>query len=482
MTLVAEPVGERLRPVDQLTQLFDAGTMQVIRSLVAPAVSTMTGILGDGVLGAAGTVAGRPVYAYAYDGEHAAGAMGVVGASTIVRVLDLAERAGAPVVAYIASAGARLQEGTAALGGFGLVFREIVRLRHRVPQIAVITGTSAGGGAYAPALMDWIIMVKGSAMFLTGPAVLRQAIGEQADMEQLGGVRVHSASGVAHLVADDPAHATRQVIELLGLLPQCAGAPAPLAPVRAPAREIDPGLLVPRAARKVYDVRGVVAAIVDDGRLLELSARRAPNILTAFCRLGGRVIGVLANQPRFRGGVIDVASSRKGAEFIDSCNAYGIPLVVLVDTAGFMPGTRQEGMGIIRTGAELIRAFAGATVPRITVVLRKAYGGAYITMNSKELGAQFVFAWPHAEIGVMAARSAAVIMERSTYHPDTASRDGAVDKRAAAYALQHISAASAAGAGLVDEVIESADTRARLCWALSVLAGWRTEIERRAQR
>jgi acetyl-CoA carboxylase carboxyltransferase component len=452
-----------------LAQLFDPGTMQVIRSQVRPATPNVRGVPGDGVLGAAGTIGRRRVFAYAYDGTESAGSMGVAGAYTILRILELAADAAAPVVAFIESAGARLQEGAAALAGFARVFHEVVRLHHRVPQIAVITGTSAGGAAYAPALMDWTIVVKGSAMFLTGPLVVRQAIGEEVEMAELGGARVHATNGVAHLVADDESHATRLVQSLLACLPQSAGTPVPTAPAREPADGADPAVHVPGPSREVYDIKRVIGSVVDASWQLECSPRWARNMYTGLCRLDGRVIGVVANQPRHRGGVIDVESARKAAAFIGKCDAYGIPLVVFVDTAGFMPGKRQERSGVIRAGADLIRAFAQASVPRVTVVVRKAYGGAYITMNSKDLGAHFAFAWPNAEIGVMSAPSAALIIERNKHHADSATRERAIERRAVAYAEQHLSAEGAAARGLVDEVIEPAQTRSRLCWALSML-------------
>ncbi|MDQ3933012.1 MAG: methylmalonyl-CoA carboxyltransferase [Actinomycetota bacterium] len=466
------PSDARSRPprTQLLTQLFDPGTMQVIRSQVRPATRSSRPTPGDGVLGAAGTVARRRVFAYAYDEAHHAGSLGVAGAYTILRVLELAAQAAAPVVAFVESAGARLQEGAAALAGYGRVFREVVRLHHRVPQIAVITGTSAGGAAYAPALMDWTIFVEDSLMFLTGPAIVREAIGEEVGMAELGGARVHAKSGVADFVAEDERHATRLAQSLLSCLPQSAGAAVPSAPAREPANGGDPGAYVPAASRTVYDMREVIRAVVDASWHLECSARYARNMYTGLCRIDGRVVGVIASQPRHRGGVIDVDSARKATAFIGKCDAYGIPLVVLVDTAGFMPGTLQERAGIIGAGADLIRAFAEASVPRVTVVVRKAYGGAYITMNSKDLGAHFAFAWPDAEIGVMSARSAALIIEGNRGDPDPVSRERAIEQRAARYAEQHLSASAAAAQGLVDEVIDPACTRSRLAWALSMLA------------
>jgi len=461
----APPIPEHRDPAGLLGDLLDPGSMRVIRSTVSPIGGKMPERAGDGVLGAAGTVAGRPVFAYAHDGTFAGGAMGQAGAETILRVLDLANRAETPVVAYVSSAGARLQEGPAALGAYGRVFRAIVGLRRRVPQIAVITGTSAGGGAYSPALMDWIVMVRDSAMFLTGPAVVKEAIGEAVGMHQLGGSAVHARSGVANLVAQDCAHATSLVHELLGLL---SGTPTAKREA-IPAVHVELAELVPLESQRVYDIRNVIRGIADAHSTLELSSRWAPSMVTSLCRLDGYVTGFLANQPCHRGGVIDAASSEKAAHFIDTCDSYDIPLVVLVDTAGFMPGSRQEQAGVIKKGADLIRAFVESSVPRVTVILRKAYGGAYISMNSKDLGAHFVFAWPAAEIGVMAARSAARILEHRADHPDAQAHEAAVRVRAELHQEQHVSAGAAARVGLVDEVIDPATTRDRLCWAFSVL-------------
>jgi len=462
---IAPPIPELRDPAGLLEELLDPGSMRVIRSTVSPVACKMPDRAGDGVLGAAGTVAGRPVFAYAHDGTFAAGAMGQAGADTILRILDLADRAETPVIAYIWSAGARLQEGPAALGAYGRVFRAIVRLRRRVPQIAVITGTSAGGGAYSPALMDWVVMVRDSAMFLTGPAVVKEAIGEAVGMHQLGGSAVHARTGVADLVAQDCAHATSLVHKLLGLLGE---APA-VRRAATPEVQVELAELVPIESHRVYDIRNVIRGVADGDSTLELSPRWAPSMVTTLCRLDGYVTGFLANQPYHRGGVIDAASSEKAANFIDTCDAYDIPLVVLVDTAGFMPGSRQEQAGVIKEGADLIRAFVESSVPRVTVILRKAYGGAYISMNSKDLGAHFVFAWPSAEIGVMAARTAASILEHRADHPDAAAHEAAVRERAELYREQHVSAAAAARVGLVDEVIAPSATRDWLCWAFSVL-------------
>ena len=384
-----------------------------------------------------------------------------------MRLLDLAGRASAPVVGFIASGGARIDEGAGALGGYGAIFRRHVALSGRVPQISVITGTSAGGGAYSPALTDFVVMTAGSRLFLTGPAVVEEVMGESVSMDQLGGPRVHSRNGVCDLVAEDDHAAAELVRDLLGHLPQSSKQP----PVPAIPQEpigSNPGAAVPADPRKVYDVRAVIRSIADSSSMLELSPRWARNMVTALTRLNGHPVGVVANQPHHLGGVIDSAASEKAAGFIRRCEAFGLPLVVLVDTPGFLPGTKQEGLGVIRHGAGLLHAFSAARVPKVTVVLRKAYGGGFITMNSRELGADLVLAWPGAESGVLGARQAAGIVHRRAIEasPDpTAERE----RLAAEYAEQHLRAEVAAAAGDVDEIVEPADTRGRLTWALSVL-------------
>ena len=366
---------------------------------------------GDGVVGGAGRIEGRPVFCYAQDAGYMGGSLGEAHADTIVRVIRLAGRAGAPVVGFVESGGARMQEGIGALGGYGRVFRETVALSGRVPQVSIVTGLSAGGGAYSPALTDFIVMTRAASMFLTGPKVVHDALGEDVTAAELGGTRVHQRNGVCHFVAETDAGAALLARELLGYLPQTSGS-APAARPAGDRMARDPGPVVPAEARSVYDVRDVARRVLDDGALLEVAPGWARNIVTGFGRLDGRTVGLIANQPRYLGGVLDAASSQKGARFVGKCNAFGIPLVVLVDTPGYMPGVRQEGAGVIRHGAALVHAFAEARVPKVTVVLRKAYGGAFITMNSKDLGADFVFAWPQAEIGVMGARPAVGIIHR----------------------------------------------------------------------
>ncbi|HET9119358.1 MAG TPA: acyl-CoA carboxylase subunit beta [Solirubrobacterales bacterium] len=462
---------ERLTPLGRLEALCDSGSLELLRTQIAS--RSARSAPGDGVVAGAGTVGGRPVYCYAQDQGFAGGSLGTAQAETIVRVLELAGRASAPVVGYIASGGARIDEGAGALGGYGAIFRRHVALSGRVPQISVITGTSAGGGAYSPALTDFVVMTEGSRLFLTGPAVVEEVMGENVTMDELGGPRVHSRNGVCDLVAEDDHAAAELVRDLLGHLPQ-SSAEQPATAIPQDPFGSDPGAAVPSDPRKVYDVRTVIRSISDSSSMLELSPRWARNMVTALTRLNGHPVGVIANQPHHLGGVIDTAASEKAASFIRRCDSFGLPLVVLVDTPGFLPGTKQEGLGVIRHGAGLLHAFSAARVPKVTVVLRKAYGGGFITMNSRDLGADLVLAWPGAEIGVLGARQAVGIVHRRAIE---AAPDPGVehDRLAAEYAEQHLSAEVAAAAGDVDEVIEPADTRARLTWALSVLG---TSIER----
>jgi len=455
-----------LGPVERLEALCDPGSLQLIRSEVTSRRMGDRARAGDGVVGAAGRVEGRPVFCYAQDPSYAGGSLGEAHADTVVRILRLADRAQAPVVGFIASAGARMQEGLAALGGYGRIFAEHVRLSGRVPQISIIAGTSAGGGSYSPALTDFVVMTDEAAMFLTGPGVVREVMGEDVTAAELGGGRVHERNGVCALRVSDAAAGARAARDLLGHLDGAFRTVQP--PLGG-----DPGRVVPAEPRRVYDVRDVIARVVDGGKLLELHARWARNLVVGFTRLEGRAVGIVANQPRYLGGVLDADSAQKGARFVRMCDAFGVPLVVLVDTPGFLPGTRQEGAGVIRHGAELLHAFAGASVPRMTVVLRKAYGGAYITMNSKDLGAHLTFAWPDAELGVMGAGQAVAI----THRRQIADADDPAAERtrlADEYAGEHLMAATAAREGFVDEIIAPADTRARLAWSLDAMSNERT--------
>ncbi|MET0305678.1 MAG: carboxyl transferase domain-containing protein [Solirubrobacterales bacterium] len=467
-TLEAGPPEAAGGPLERLELLCDAGSLEVFRSSV---LSTRIGARahpGDGVVAGLGRVAGRPVACYAQDANFLGGSLGEAQADTIDRLLQLAGRSRLPVVSVIESGGARMQEGTAALYGYGRIFRQNVQLSGHVPQISVIAGLAAGGGCYSPALTDFVVMTEEAAMFLTGPAVVRDVAGEDVGMQELGGRRVHERNGVCDFVAPGDRSAVDLARRVLGYLPQHAGGALPQTAV-AESRLSDPGECVPSSPRRVYDVRTVAEGIVDAGSLLEVAPRWARSIVTGFARIEGRPVGLIASQPRYLGGVLDTESSQKAARFVSSCDSFGLPLLVLVDTPGFMPGVRQERAGVIRFGATLVRAFAAATVPRVTVVMRKAYGGAFIAMNSRGLGADFVFAWPGAEIGVMGAHPATGIIHRRQL---AAAEDPVATQQAlsAAYAEEHLGAEVAAAGGFVDEVIEPRETRARVAGAFAALA------------
>jgi acetyl-CoA carboxylase carboxyltransferase component len=468
MTLkLLERVDERLSPLERLEALTDPGSLQLLRTQVRSRRMGESARAGDGVLAAHGRVAGRPVYCYAQDASFAGGSLGEAHAKTIVELLRLAARARVPVIGFVESAGARMQEGLAALSGYGAIFREHVVLSGLVPQISIVCGPAAGGSAYGPALNDFVIMTESAAMFLTGPAIVAEVTGEQLDMAELGGTHVHERSGVCHFTAPSEVDAALMARELLDYLPQnCHDEPSIHATVPAPGPP--PDHVVPVQARKVYDVRRVASAIVDGGQLMEVSPRWSRNVVCAFARLEGRSIGIVANQPRYLGGVLDANAAQKAARFVRMCNSFGLPLMVLVDTPGFLPGSRQERDGVIRHGAKLVHAFAEASVPSVTVILRKAFGGAFIAMNSKALGADHVFAWPEAEIGVMGAEQAVGIIHRRSI---AAAEDPGVHRRALAgtYSEEHLQSDGAAADGFIDEAITPSETRERVAACLGTL-------------
>lgn len=468
VAVAPERAERRLTPEERLQALLDPGSLQPLRSGVRSRRLGGKAQPGDGVLTAHGRIEGRPVCCYAQDAGFAGGSLGEAHAASIVELLQTARRARVPVIGFIESAGARMQEGLAALSGYGAIFREHVALSGIVPQISILCGPSAGGACYGPALTDFVIMTSEAAMFLTGPAVVSEVTGEQIDIVSLGGPRVHERNGVCHLTAPNAIEAAQLARHLLDHLPQRRDAAPTLREPQLPAGA-SPGWAVPEQARKVYDVREVISAIVDGGATIEISPRFARNVVCAFARIEGRPVGVIANQPKHLGGVLDVDSAQKAARFVRTCNAFGLPMLVLVDTPGFLPGSGQEREGVIRHGAKLVHAFAEASVPRVTVVLRKAFGGAFIAMNSKALGADHVFAWPNAELGVMGAGQAVGILNRREI---AASDDpaGVRDGLAEAYAAEHLQVDSAEAEGFIDGVIEPEQTRARVAGSFELLA------------
>jgi len=463
--IAAPAVDAPLTTVQRLERLCDRGTLRVLRSEVRSPFTDRAGD-GDGVAVGAGEIDGRQVIVYAEDPKALGGSLGAAHAMSICRAMDIAARAQVPVVGLVSSAGARLQEGLAALAGYGEIFHRIVQLSGVVPQISVVCGPSAGGGAYAPALTDLVIMTREAAMFLTGPGVVREVMGEDVDMDELGGPKVQSRNGVCHLVGEDEAEAVQMARRALSYLPSYSGGGLPKRPYTHDGG--DPGLHVPADQRKVYDIRDVIRDVADRGSFFELAPKWARNIVTAFARIEGSPVGVLANQPRHLGGVIDADAAQKAARFVRTCHLFGLPLVVLVDTPGFLPGTKQEGAGVIRHGAKLVHAFAEADVPKITFVLRKSYGGAHIAMNSGALGADMTFAWPDAQLGVMGAPQAVQFVNKKEL---AAAEDYVLERArlAAEYETHQLDSRIAATGGWVDERIEPADTRDRIAWAMRLL-------------
>jgi acetyl-CoA carboxylase carboxyltransferase component len=435
----------------------------------------------DGVVTGWGKIDGRVVYVYAHDFRLFGGSLGETHAAKIHKVMDLALAAGAPLVGLNDGGGARIQEGVSALAGYGGIFRRSVRLSGVVPQISVILGPCAGGAAYAPALTDFVFMVRDlSQAFVTGPDVVAAVTGEQTGHDALGGADVHAGTGVATFVHDDEQSCLAEVRYLLSLLPATSEELPPRARTDDPADRRADALvdLVPVDTRRSYDVRDVLAEIVDDGEYLELHERWAANVVCALGRLDGHVVGVVANQPRVKAGVLDIPASEKAARFVRTCDAFNIPLVTLVDVPGFLPGTDQEHGGIIRHGAKLLYAYCDATVPRVQVILRKAYGGAYIVMDSRSVGADLSFAWPTNEIAVMGPEGAANIVFRREIAA-AADPDAVRAARVAEYREQLMHPYHAAEAGLVDDVVHPAETRAVLTRALDMLRTKQVALPRR---
>ncbi|MFE7135049.1 acyl-CoA carboxylase subunit beta [Streptomyces sp. NPDC057638] len=426
----------------------------------------------DGVITGYGRVEGRTVFAYAHDFRIFGGALGEAHAQKIHKVMDLAEKAGAPIVGLCDGAGARIQEGVTALAGYGGIFQRNVRNSGVIPQISVIMGPCAGGAAYSPALTDFVFMVRGtSQMFITGPDVVQAVTGEEITQDGLGGADVHaSLSGVAHFAYDDEERCLEDVRHLLAYLPSNNRQHPPSEESDDPADRRTENLadLVPADPNRAYDMHAVIESIADHGEYFEVHERWAQNIICALARLGGEVVGIVANQPQSMAGVLDIESSEKAARFVQMCDAFNIPLVSLVDVPGFLPGVDQEHNGVIRHGAKLLYAYCNATVPRISLVLRKAYGGAYIVMDSRSIGTDIALAWPVNEIAVMGAEGAANVVFRREIAASE-DPDATRQQRIAEYREELMHPYYAAERGLVDDVIDPADTRSALIGALAML-------------
>lgn len=424
---------------------------------------------GDGVVTGTGNVDGRPVAIYSQDFTVGGGALGQMHAKKIIDIMVMACETGIPVVAINDSGGARIQEAIHSLSGYGMVFYQNVSASGVVPQIAIIAGPCAGGAAYSPALMDFTIQTRThSSMFICGPEVIKAATGQTAPLEQYGSAEAHATvSGNIHFVADDDQHAIRLAQQLISFLPlNNLQDPPHSIPDEIPLeRDEQMNELIPDDSKSAYDVHKVIERLLDPGQWLEVQRDFAQNIVVGFGRINGMVVGIVANQPSCKAGCLDIDSSDKAARFIRFCNAFNIPLVNLVDVPGFMPGLAQERGGIIRHGAKMLFAFAAATVPKITVIMRKAYGGAYLAMCSKDMGADFVFAWPCAEIAVMGAESAAKII----YKKEIAEAEDKKSKEkelVQSYRKLFATPYQAASRNMISDVIEPSETRSRVSLAL----------------
>ena len=461
---------------ERLEMLLDDGSFQEVDALVEHRCTDfgMEGniIPGDGVVCGHGTIEGRAVHCYAQDFTVYGGSLGEMHGLKICKILDMAMKAGTPVIGLNDSGGARIQEGVASLGSYAEIFFRNVRASGVIPQISVIMGPCAGGAVYSPAITDFIVMVDQTAhMFITGPEVIKTVTNEEVSFEDLGGAMTHgSKSGVTHFTAGSDEEALELTRDLIGLLPSNNLSGVPNKSLGDSAERLCESLdsVIPEDPNKPYDVNDVISAILDAGAFLEVQADYAANIVVGFGRLDGTTVGVVANQPKVLAGCLDIDASTKAARFVRFCDAFGIPLMTLVDVPGFLPGANQEWGGIIRHGAKLLYAYSEATVPKMTVILRKAYGGAYDVMCSKHIRADYNVAWPTAELAVMGADGAVQIIHRrrieAAGNPDE-ERQRLVDEYTERFANPY----QAAAMGYIDDVIEPSDTRKRLIKALGML-------------
>lgn len=466
----------KLSARERVTLLMDEGSFQEIGMLVEHRATSFgldkTKSPGDGVITGFGTIHGRVVYVFSQDFTVLGGSLSETHAQKICKVLDLAMKNGAPVIGLNDSGGARIQEGVVSLAGYADIFYRNTRASGAIPQISVIMGPCAGGAVYSPALTDFVFMVEDTSyMFVTGPNVVKTVTHEEVSSEDLGGAKAHAEkSGVTHFTASNDVECLRKVRELLTYMPQNAMELAPQFGTALFAKEKLSRIqnIVPDNSNLPYDIREIIDCLIDDDTFREVQADFAPNIVVGFARLDGRSIGVVANQPASMAGVLDIDSSRKGARFVRFCDSFNIPLLVLEDVPGFLPGTDQEWRGIITHGAKLLYAFSEATVPRITVITRKAYGGAFDVMNSKNIGADLNYAWPTAEIAVMGAKGAAEIIFKSEIAA-AEDKEAKWKEKEAEYADMFANPYRAAERGFVDAVILPEETRATLIAAFKSL-------------
>ncbi len=466
----------KLTARERLDQLLDTSTFQELEPFVTRRSddnnSTAETILGDGVVSGHGQINGRNVFVYAQDFTVMGGALGEMQSRKICHVMDLAAQNGAPIIGLIDSGGARIQEGVRSLGGYAEIFRRNSLYSGVIPQISLIMGPCAGGAAYSPALTDLIIMVeKQSYMFLTGPDVIKSVTGEVVDFESLGGAEVHwHTSGTAHLISESEGDALALCRNIINYLPNNnMENPPSYAPADDPSRmDQELNSIVPMDPSTPYDMHEVIKRVVDLNSFLELQGPFAPHAVIGFARMDGSTVGIIAQEPSVIAGVIDIDASDKIFRFVHMCDCFNIPLVTLVDSPGFLPGVNQEHRGIIRHGAKVLFAYAEATVPKVSIVTRKAYGGAYIVMSSKYLGADVTYAWPSAEIAVMGPEGAASILYRKQI--DASAEPEAERKRLTEeFRQQYLSPYAAAQAGYIDEVIEPCETRPKVISALNAV-------------
>ena len=465
----------KLTARERIHFLLDEGSFEELGMFVAHR-STNFGLdkevyPGDGVVTGYGKVNGRLVYVFSQDFTVMGGSLAEAHAEKICRIMDLAMQNGAPVIGLNDSGGARIQEGVVSLGAYADIFYRNVKASGVIPQISAIMGPCAGGAVYSPALTDFILMVENTSyMFVTGPNVVKTVTHETVTSEELGGAMTHATkSGVTHFTAENDVAATQKIRRLLEYVPSnCEDAPPSLPFTYGNERREKLNQLIPSNPNQPYDMREVIQAVMDDESWMEVHENYAENILVGFARLAGKSVGVVANQPAYLAGVLDIKASNKGARFVRFCDAFNIPLIVFEDVPGFLPGTDQEWNGIISNGAKLLYAFSEATVPRMTIITRKAYGGAYDVMNSKHIGADMNYAWPSAEIAVMGAKGAAEII----FKKEISSAENPEQKwkeKEAEYAELFANPYSAAERGYVDEVIEPAQTREKLIRAMEML-------------
>lgn len=467
---------------DRIEKLLDPGSFEELQWMRIHR-STYFGLdkvkyYGDGVVVGYGRIDGRPVYIYAQDFTVMGGSIGESHAEKIARVIELAIQSGVPIIGLYDSGGARIQEGVASLHGCGRIFAANVKASGVIPQISLILGPCAGAAAYSPALTDFVIMVKKAFMFITGPEVVKAATGLEVSFEELGGAEVHgSRSGVAHFVVDDEDSAFNLTRSLLSYLPLSSEEEPPIIRSDDPIdRRIDDLYeLIPTDPMKPFDVREVITRIVDDGVFLEVHRDYAGAAVVGFGRIGGYSVGIIANQPMVNAGVIDIDTSNKIARFVRFCDSFNIPIITFVDTPGFMPGIDQEHGGIIKHGAKILHAYAEATVPVITVIMRKAYGGAYIAMGSRALGADIVYAWPTAEIAVMGPEGAVRILYRKEAAKQS-DPEKFLEEKLVEYRRVFANPHRAAELGYVDDIIDPAETRLKIYRALEVLTRKRSEL------